>query len=119
MKLPAITRPNGAIYRPRTLTSRTLGDEDETTGVVVFGTHDVEQAAGVARLDVRAMNREIGYRDDEGERYVLEEGTARPVWWRQDLAYFDEFNQARYYYTTDEEKGRAGIRFDLTLEEGQ
>lgn len=119
MKLPAITRPNGAVYRPRTLTSRMLGDEDETNGVVVFGTHDVEEAARVARLDVQAMNREIGYHD-EGERYVLDEITGSPVWWRQELAFFDEFNQARYYYAVDEEKGRAGVRFELLLvEEGQ
>ncbi len=113
MKLPAVERPNGTLYRPRKLRSQVLGNEDETTGIVVFGTHDVAAALSVARLDVRAANREYGYNPDD-EQYVLEEGTARRVWWSQKLSHFEEFDQAVYYYSPDEERGWAGVEFEVT-----
>lgn len=111
-KLPAIERTNGSFYRPRKLRSQVLGNEDESTGIVVFGTHDVDTALSVARLDVRALNHDIGFHPDD-DQYVLVEESARRVWWSQKLSHFEEFNDPRYYYQPDEERGWAGVDFDI------
>lgn len=114
MKLPAIERPNGKSYRPRSLRSRILGNEDEITGVVVFGTHDVYTASSVARLDVRAAVNEWGW-DDLDYTYVVDEVSARRVWWRQDLSHFED-NEPHYTYTPDDDRGFAGVVFDVIWE---
>ncbi len=105
---PPIKRPNGILYRPRKLIAVPLGDEDETTGVVVFGTHDVSVARGWAEHELTALSKEfhraeVKYRvESEGER----------VWLAQHLSHFED-RTPYYVYRKDPERGRAGVEFDV------
>lgn len=106
----AITRPNGSIYRPRKIRTQILGNEDETTGVVVLGTHDLADARARAQAAVSELNDGIDYRflirpSDPGKR----------VWYRQKLWGFYE-DAPLYGYESDEERGAAGVEFDLITE---
>ena len=110
MKLPSIKRPNGSVYRPRHLRSQALGNEDETTEIVVFGTHDIRTAEGVARLDLTAISREWSYRIAIDPR-----SEPRRVWYRQKLAGWYE-DSPLYEYVPDEDRGAAGVEFSVITE---
>lgn len=110
MTLPAVQRPNGSQYRPRHLRSQAVGNEDETTAIVVLGTHDVRKAASVARLDLAAISREWSYVIQIDPR-----STPRLVWYRQKLAGWYE-DSPLYEYVADDERGAAGVEFDVITE---
>lgn len=110
MSLTRIERPNGSTYRPRHLRSQALGNEDETTAIVVLGTHDIREAESVARLDLAAISREWSYRIDIDPR-----STPRRVWYRQKLAGWYE-DAPLYEYIPDETRGAAGVEFDVISE---
>ncbi|AOY72062.1 hypothetical protein ARZXY2_2532 [Arthrobacter sp. ZXY-2] len=109
IKLPAITRPNSSVYRPRKITTETWGNEDEITDIVVFGTHDVEFARTVALRaadEVSAEYYSSGWHLDVAE-------TGDRVWRTRCLAAWDE-GRPIYQWWDDPDKGRAGVRFSVT-----
>lgn len=108
--MPEIARPNGKIYRPRKIRTQMLGDEDETTAVVVLGTHDLADARVRAQRAVNDLNEAIDYKfflrpSDRGKR----------VWYRRQLWGFYE-DAPLYGFEADEERGAAGVEFDLITE---
>lgn len=108
-----ITRPNGSVYRPRHIRTQTLGDEDEMTGIVVFGTADQRDARATAEVDIRAMCNEFY---DHENYYRLVQGLGEPVWWSRELSHFDD-NRPVYTYRADEAKGAFGLLFKLEVQE--
>jgi hypothetical protein len=105
-----ITRPNGSVYRPRKIRTQFLGNEDETTGVVVLGTHDLADARARAWAAVHDLNGGVDYAfliksSDPGKR----------VWYRQKLWGFYE-DSPIYGFEADEERGAAGVEFDVITE---
>lgn len=113
--LPRITRPNGTVYRPRKLRTQLLGNEDEMTGIVVFGTADQRDARALAEADTRTMNAEYDYTDPA---YAVAETLGQPVWWSRELSHFED-NAPIYHYRQDEERGAFGLLFDLVEAEPQ
>lgn len=108
--MSSITRPNGSIYRPRKIRTQILGNEDETSGVVVLGTHDLAEARARAQVAVRDLNGTIDY------RFLLKPGDpGKRVWYRQKLWAWYE-GAPHYGYETDEERGAAGVEFDVITE---
>ena len=108
LALPALTRPNGKVYRPRKVTIETLGIEDELTHVLVFGTHDVR----FARMHAVEAAKDIA---DEfyGRDFRLEvDGAGEVGWFKKTLCGFDD-DAPIYYFLPNEEKGRAGVRFAI------
>lgn len=106
-----IIRPNGSIYRPRKVRAELLGDEDEITGVLVFGTHDWRFAYPIAVSALEAIRGEF-YASDY--RLVIT-GAPRLVWKRKDLWGWRE-DSPWYGFTTDENKGYAAVQFDVDEE---
>jgi hypothetical protein len=86
----------------------TLGNEDEITDLVVFGTHDVRFARLHAVQAAEEAANEFYANDYRLE--VSEE--AELVWYSQSLSRFED-NIARYCYSHSPTKGRAGVRFDI------
>jgi len=105
-----ITRPNGSIYRPRKIRAQMLGNEDETTGVVVLGTHDLADARVRAQAEVSALNDDIDYKF-----FIRPSDPGKRVWYRQKLWGFYE-DAPLYGYETDEERGAAGVEFEVITE---
>jgi len=108
IKLPAITRPNGKVYQPRKIAIETLGNEDELTHLIIFGTHDVR----FAHLRAAEAAEEIA---DEfyGGRYQLDvDDAGQKGWYKKTLCGFDD-DTPIYYFLHNEEKGRAGVRFSV------
>lgn len=106
IKLPAIDRPNGTVYRPRKIQSVPLGNEDELTGIVVFGTHDVRYAKLIAEAEAKDLVSEL-----YDSSITLEvSGSGKQVWLRRDLCGFED-DQPLYNFTDDPTKGRAGVKF--------
>ena len=106
-----ISRPNGKPYRPRKLRSVILGDEDSLYNVIVFGTHDIDQARAFAFTEVPATLRswaESGYDDVR----VQMDPTGHQGWWRREFAGIHE-DSAMYTYPVDDEAGAAGVSFEL------
>ena len=98
--LSPITRPNGKSYRPRKIVAHCIGHEDEdVTGVVVFGTHDVTRAKPLADSAV-ADWCDWGY----------EAVSPRLIWYRDTMA------DGQRTYVTDPVHGRAGVVFDEIVE---
>jgi hypothetical protein len=100
MPEPAIQRPDGSLYRPRTISANAIVDEDEILcGVMVLGTHDVLRAQPLA---------------DQYAVWQLGSGytAAGPLtgWWR------DGFEGGRRCWVTDERRGRAGVWFREVVE---
>lgn len=108
--MTAITRPNGSIYRPRKIRTQMLGNEDETSGVVVLGTHDLADARAHAEAAVRELNGDSDY-----TFLILPSDPGKRVWYRQKLWGWYE-DQPLYGFETDEERGAAGVEFDLITE---
>lgn len=106
LKLPAIERPNGKLYRPRKVTAESMGFEDEITSIVVFGTHDASFAKLHAAAEAERLSDEF-----YGGQYRLKLTDAgSPVWYKQTLSHFED-NRAVYSFSQDPELGRAGVRF--------
>lgn len=106
-----ITRPNGSVYRPRHIRTQTLGNEDEMTGIVVFGTTDQRDARATAEVDIRAMCNEFY---DHENYYQLTADLGEPVWWSRELSHFDDGHPV-YSYRVDEEHGAFGLLFKLDV----
>lgn len=104
-----ITRPNGSVYRPRHIRTRTLGNEDELLSIVVFGTADQRDARATAEADIRAMSNEFY---DHENCYQLNDAPGEPVWWSRELSHFED-NYPVYNYRVDEERGAFGFCFTL------
>jgi hypothetical protein len=97
VSLPAVTRPNGKLYRPRKIRSEVLYDQDSVESeVVVLGTHDVLTATVLATRDVQSID--AGFEP------------ADPVlsWYRQSIRNGDPF------YEYDEIRGAACVLFQIT-----
>ena len=105
-----ITRPNGSVYRPRKIRTQMLGDEDETTAVVVLGTHDLADARVRAQAAVSDLNGGIDYKF-----FIRPSDRGKRVWYRQKLWGFHE-DAPLYGFETDEERGVAGVEFGLVTE---
>jgi len=107
-KLPAIQRPNGKLYRPRKIEAIGLGNDDEITRILVFGTHD----KAFAEIHAMAKGEQIC-----GEFYSCDyelkiSGPGKHGWYRRDLATFDE-GRPIYVFAEDPETGRAGVMFPV------
>jgi hypothetical protein len=97
VSLPAVTRPNGKLYRPRKLHAVLLNVEDNRDEeVVVLGTHDVLTATVLAVSEVDSWD--FGFEP------------ADPVlsWYRQSIRNGDPF------YEYDEIRGAACVVFQIT-----
>jgi hypothetical protein len=111
MSRAPIARPNGKLYRPRTIRTQVMGPEDEApTSIVVLGTRDVAEAEAAARLDAIAFS-DLMYSGD----YVLviTPDEPREVWYRKSLLAWDEIDGPRFSFETDEEHGAAGLEFTV------
>jgi len=106
--IPAIERPNGKLYRPRKIEAVGLGNDDEITHILIFGTHDARFAETFAGPELERLTGEFYYTD-----YRLEiSGQGECGWWRRDLAGWDE-GAPMYQFAKDPEKGRAGVMFPV------
>jgi len=112
IKLPTITRPNGTAYQPRKITTETWGNEDEITDIVVFGTHDVDFARTVALRAADEVTAE--YYSSGWHLDVAEQGER--VWRTRHLGGWDE-GRPIYTWWDDPDKGRAGVRFSVTVDD--
>lgn len=109
IKLPPIERPNGKIYRPRTIQPVALGFEDEITDIIVFGTHDVRYAEIIAQPELERISGEFFYDDP-----LAISGPGRKVWRRRDLAAWGgDYDGPQYVYAESPEHGRAGVMFPV------
>lgn len=95
-ELPAITRPNGKVYRPRKLVAHAWEDQHgyAGAGAVVFGTHDENRARPLA---LRVCGHWYG---TTSVRVI---GSA---WWR------DGYEHGERCWVADDEAGRAGVMFE-------
>ncbi|WP_292727137.1 hypothetical protein [Microbacterium sp. UBA837] len=105
-----ITRPNGSVYRPRKIRTQLLGNEDETNAVVVLGTHDLADARVRAQAEVKKLNSGIDY-----QFFIRPSDRGKRVWYRQKLWGFHE-DSPLYGFEVDEERGVAGVEFDIITE---
>lgn len=104
-----ITRPNGSIYRPRKIRAQFLGNEDETTGIVILGTHDLQDARARAEVALRDLN-------GGGFDFLLRPSDpGKRVWYRQTLGGWYE-DSPLYMFISDDERGAAGVEFDVITE---
>lgn len=104
LKLPAIERPNGKLYRPRKIEAITTGNEDEVTGIVVFGTHDVRFAEN------EAHHCAADYAAEYGIKLVID-GPGFKDWYGTQIAGTDDGGRLLVIFVTDEVNGRACVRF--------
>jgi hypothetical protein len=100
--LPPVQRPDGNWYVPRKLAAERVDEDDEFSGVIVFGTHNPAVAQPLA--DELAA-REAG----DGYRAVYSGGG----WWR------DGFEHGRRSWIADEISGRAAVLFGHITETGE
>lgn len=105
-KLSAITRPNGKIYRPRKIQTITSGNEDEVTEIIVFGTHDVQFATNEAHH--HAADHLAKYRT----KLAITSG-GRKYWYGTEIGGSNEDGKMLVFFTKNEEKGRACVKFDV------
>lgn len=95
--LPAIIRPNGKTYRPRKVIVEPWEIDGAAygweSGVIVFGTHDVEVAQPLADVVCKGFDPD----------YVAV--GAKPIWYR------DGYENGERVWMDDEVRGRAGVWF--------
>lgn len=91
-RLPVIMRPNGKPYRPRGIRTAHWDNED-TCGVIILGTHDIEMA-----LPLAAGGCQYYF----GSQYAIKPEVA---WFRQGMERGDPV------WFRDEKRGRAGVMF--------
>lgn len=108
IKLPAIERPNGKLYRPRKIDAISLGNEDEITHILVFGMHDIECAKANAQREMDRLSNEFYY----GDMRLEISGPGKRVWRRRDLIRFED-DQPLYGYAEDPVNGRAAVMFSV------
>lgn len=104
LKPHAIERPNGRLYRPRKIQTITTGNEDEVTGIVVFGTHDVRFAEN------EAHHHAADYAEEYGVKLVID-GPGFKDWYGTKIAGANEDGRLLTIFVTDEIRGRACVRF--------
>ncbi|MFJ1539196.1 hypothetical protein ACIODS_11705 [Micromonospora chalcea] len=99
-KTAALTRPNGKTYRPRKpgLRAHSWRNDDDTCGVIVFGTLDPERAHAFAVEMCRYWHG------------LPEAVDPKPWWYRQ------TFISGELTWTEDAERGAPGVMF--TAEDG-
>jgi len=102
--IPAIQRPNGKRYQPRKIQAITIGNEDEVTGIVVFGTHDVRFAEN------EAHHHAAEYASENGIKLVID-GPGFKDWYATRIAGTTDEGRPLVVFVTDELKGRACVRF--------
>lgn len=110
--IPAIERPNGKLYRPRKIQAITTGNEDEVTGIVVFGTHDVRFAEN------EAHHHAADYAAENGIKLVID-GPGFKDWYGTRIAGSTDEGRPLVVFVTDETKGRACVRFSAEEVEPQ
>lgn len=99
-----IVRPNGKLYRPRKIQTITTGNEDEVTGIVVFGTHDVRFAENEAHHHAAECAK------GQGTKLVID-GPGFKDWYGTRIAGTTDEGRPLVVFITDEVKGRACVRF--------
>ena len=99
--LPPVQRWDGTWYRPRKLAAERVDEDDEMSGVLVFGTHSPKVAQPLADALVVAENG-AGWR-------AVYSGCG---WWR------DGFEHGRRSWIDDESGGRAAVLFGHITEAG-
>jgi len=102
--IPPIERPNGKRYQPRKIQTLTTGNEDEVTGIVVFGTHDVRFAENEAHQHAAT------YATANGFKLVID-GPGQKDWLGTQIAGSDDEGRPLVVFVKDEIKGRACIYF--------
>jgi hypothetical protein len=111
MKLEAIERPNGKMYRPRAIRVQVMGAEDEAPdAIAVLGTRDSSLAIEAARVEVSEYMR-LWYDGD----YALNitDDAPIPVWYTRGLTSWNSIDGPRFHFTNDPVKGAAGLLFRL------
>jgi hypothetical protein len=99
MVAPQCTRPNGLPYRRRApVRVETYTTADESSAVIVIGTHDVEEAARLARHTW----------DCDNNPEPLPEGVRR--WWR--LVPWDTGHGGDRSWIDDPARGRPVVTFE-------
>lgn len=109
-KLPAITRPDGKVYQPRKIVTVPMGDGDELTGIVVFGTHDIR----FARLHAIEAAKDVSSEFYGGSERLRVGDDGVQVWFKKTLGGFED-GQPNYWFLPNVDKGRAGVRFSLDV----
>ena len=84
----------------------TLGNEDEVTGIVVFGTHDIRYAENEAHHHAADYSRRWG-----GSLKLVIDGPGFKDWFGTQIAGTNEEGGPLVIFVTDEVKGRACVRF--------
>lgn len=97
--LPAITRPDGRLYRPRKLVACQVDEDGDFAAVLVLGTHDTALAWPLAD-QFAAREAGSGYRAYD----------PMPGWWREAL------RGGERCWVDDEKRGRAGVLFGRVAE---
>lgn len=111
--MEAIKRPDGRLYRARKAPEALLlGDEDEITMVIVFGTHDVATAYPLAVARIDALNQDSFIKYDATERYRLV-GEPELEWYRGSPVGTGESGEMRVWYEADDIKGRACVTWAI------
>lgn len=92
-----LIRPNGKLYRPRKVTCHAWVDSnDEVSGVLVLGTHNIDVAQPLADEAVRCWA----------------DGSMRAEPWREPGWYRDGYAYGERAWVDDPLRGRAGIMFE-------
>lgn len=112
-----IARPNGKLYRPRSIRCVTLvvgGEDEPPSSIVVLGTHELTDAR--ARAERHMSDETTRMRDVFGGSldyvYRLSEKPGKLVWRRRQLGGFYE-DEPFYHFEDDPERGAAGVEFDI------
>lgn len=89
---PPVERPNGKLYRPRLIRTECWDNEDDR-GVIILGTHDIEQAHALAVEGCRYFH---------GCQYAINPDVD---WFRQAFQHGDPV------WIRDGVRGAAGVKF--------
>ncbi|MEP6477834.1 MAG: hypothetical protein ABJB03_00455 [Rhodoglobus sp.] len=108
--LPAITRPNGKLYRPRKVDATVTWMDDEPHSVMVFGTHSAEVARPLAEEILRIGNEAIAndFGPDLGYTYEFED-RAELRWMATVPGRDQDGDRLVRYYRDNSEHGRACV----------
>lgn len=98
MKLPAVERPNGKLYRPRTIRTEIIqGSWPYEDAILVLGTDNIDWAIDIARRVVSEY---------DGDLYPCQLGAVFG-WWRKGINH----NERAWVY--DSARGACGWSFNL------
>lgn len=111
MTLEAIERPNGKMYRPRTIRAQVMGSEDEAPdAIAVLGTRNIAVALEAARVEIAEYMR-LWYDGDYS--LLITDDEPIPVWYVRGLSSWDPIDGPRFHFTNDPAKGAGGLLFRL------